>query len=52
MSDNWIPMDGDAFDDDALDADGIAVEDSDAESDEADERALEFALAAARAEFG
>ena len=58
MSDNWIPMDGDDFDDDALNAEiaasaGVAgVGFDEADADEADDRALEFALAAARAEFG
>ena len=52
MSDNWIPMDGDEFEDDVLDDHGLAVDASGEEPGEVDERALEFALAAARAEFG
>ena len=52
MSDNWIPMDGDEFEDDVLDDHGLAVDASAEEPGEVDERALEFALAAARAEFG
>lgn len=52
MSDNWIPMDGDEFEDDVLDDKGLAGAAADEDSGEADERALEFALAAARAEFG
>ena len=55
VTDNWIPMDGDAFDDDVLVAEGAladAPDSGEADPDEADDRALEFALAAARAEFG
>jgi GTP-binding protein len=52
VSDNWIPMDGDEFEDDVLDDHGLAVDASGEEPGEVDERALEFALAAARAEFG
>ena len=52
MSDNWIPMDGDEFEDDGLDERGLALDAADEDSGEVDERALEFALAAARAEFG
>lgn len=52
MSDNWIPMDGDEFEDDGSDERGLALDAGDDDSGEVDERALEFALAAARAEFG
>ena len=52
MSDNWIPMDGDEFEDDGLDERGLPLDAADEDSVEIDERALEFALAAARAEFG
>lgn len=52
MSDNWIPMDGDEFEDDGPDERGLALDAGDDDSGEVDERALEFALAAARAEFG
>ena len=55
MSDNWIPMDGDEFDDDGLGHVAALPESPDSgevDSDEADDHVLEFALAAARAEFG
>ena len=52
MSDNWIPMDGDEFEDDGPDERGLTLDAGDDDSGEVDERALEFALAAARAEFG
>ena len=52
MSDNWIPMDGDEFEDDGPDERGLILDAGDDDSGEVDERALEFALAAARAEFG
>lgn len=52
MSDNWIPMDGDEFEGDGLDERGLPLDAADEDSVEMDERALEFALAAARAEFG
>ncbi len=52
MSDNWIPMDGDEFEDDVLDARDLADDSADGEQGAVDDRALEFALAAARAEFG
>lgn len=52
MSDNWIPMDGDEFEDDVLDARDLADDSADDEQGAVDDRALEFALAAARAEFG
>ncbi len=52
MSDNWIPMDGDEFEGDGLDERGLPMDAADEDSVEIDERALEFALAAARAEFG
>ena len=45
-------MDGDEFEDDGLDERGLALDAADEDSGEVDERALEFALAAARAEFG
>jgi GTP-binding protein len=52
VSDNWIPMDGDEFEGDGLDERGLPMDAADEDSVEIDERALEFALAAARAEFG
>lgn len=52
MSDNWIPMDGDEFEEDVLDARDLADDSADDEQGAVDDRALEFALAAARAEFG
>jgi len=52
VSDNWIPMDGDEFEGDGLDERGLPLDAADEDSVEMDERALEFALAAARAEFG
>jgi GTP-binding protein len=52
VSDNWIPMDGDEFEDDVLDARDLADDSADGEQGAVDDRALEFALAAARAEFG
>ncbi|CAB4996845.1 unannotated protein [freshwater metagenome] len=52
MSDNWIPMDGDEFEEDGPDERGLILDAGDDDSGEVDERALEFALAAARAEFG
>jgi GTP-binding protein len=45
-------MDGDEFEDDGLDERGLPLDAADEDSVEIDERALEFALAAARAEFG
>lgn len=52
MRDNWIPMDGDEFEDNVLDARDLADDSADDEQGAVDHRALEFALAAARAEFG
>ncbi|MSV50695.1 MAG: ribosome biogenesis GTPase Der [Actinobacteria bacterium] len=45
-------MDGDEFEEDGPDERGLILDAGDDDSGEVDERALEFALAAARAEFG